>query len=149
MTNKTKGITTLVLSMLILSCSSTKPINYSIEDDPNAQYYGQYEFNVEIPEVQFPFEALLTIGRTKRGIITARIIWTFQGQSFYDSVVRSLVISDGQISFNSKSAGGSSSDVQFYFTGENKIEGFATTVADPTYVVPVGTVFKLEGLKVE
>ena len=60
-----------------------------------------------------------------------------------------MVISDGQISFNSKSAGGSSSDVQFYFTGENKIEGFATTVADPTYVVPVGTVFKLEGLKVE
>ena len=135
--------------MLILSCSSTKPTTYSIEDDPNAQYYGVYEFDVEIPRVQFPFEASLTIGKTKRGITTARIIWTFQGQSFYDSVVRSLVISDGQISFNSKSAGGSSSDIQFYFTKENKIEGFATTVADPTYVVPMGTVFKLEGLKVE
>ena len=147
--NKIKGISILVFSMLILSCSSTKPITYSIEDDPNAQYYGVYEFDVEIPTVQFPFEASLTIGTSKRGNITSRIVWTFQGQSFYNAMVRSLIISDGRISFNSRSSDGVSSDVQFYFTGENKIEGYAITVLDPVRGVPSGTVFKLEGLKVE
>ena len=68
--NKIKGISILVFSMLILSCSSTKPITYSIEDDPNAQYYGVYEFAVEIPTVQFPWESSLTIGTSKRGNIT-------------------------------------------------------------------------------
>ena len=147
--NKIKGISILVFSMLILSCSSTKPITYSIEDDPNAQYYGVYEFDVEIPTVRFPFEASLTIGTSKRGNITSRIIWTFQGQSFYNSIVRSLIISDGRITFNSRSSDGVSSEVQFYFTGENKIEGYAITVLDPVRGVPSGTVFKLEGLKVE
>ena len=98
--NKIKGISILVFSMLILSCSSTKPITYSIEDDPNAQYYGVYEFDVEIPTVQFPWESSLTIGTSKRGNITSRIVWTFQGQSFYNSIVRSLIISDGRITFN-------------------------------------------------
>ena len=104
--------------MLILSCSSTKPITYSIENDTNALYYGVYEFDVEIPRVQFPFEASLTIGTSKRGNITARIVWTFQGQSFYDSVVRDLIISNGRISFNTLNSN-FSSDIQFYFTGEN------------------------------
>ena len=147
--NKIKGISILVFSMLILSCSSTKPITYSIEDDPNAQYYGVYEFDVEIPTVQFPFEASLTIGTSKRGNITSRIVWTFQGQSFYNAMVRSLIISDGRISFNSRSSDGVSSDVQFYFTGENKIEGYVTTIEDPVGGIPRGTVFNLEGLKVE
>ena len=74
--NKIKGISIIVFSMLILSCSSTKPITYSIENDPNALYYGVYEFDVEIPRVQFPFEASLTIGTSKRGNITSRIVWT-------------------------------------------------------------------------
>ena len=52
-----------------------------IISDPNAQYYGEYEFDVEIPSVVFPFEASLTIGTSKRGNITSRIIWSFQGQS--------------------------------------------------------------------
>ena len=147
--NKIKGISILVFSMLILSCSSTKPITYSIEDDPNAQYYGVYEFDVEIPTVQFPFEASLTIGTSKRGNITSRIVWTFQGQSFYNAMVRSLIISDGRISFNSRSSDGVSSDVQFYFTGENKIEGYVTTIEDPVGGIPRGTVFNLEGVKVE
>ena len=147
--NKIKGISILVFSMLILSCSSTKPITYSIEDDPNAQYYGVYEFDVEIPTVQFPFEASLTIGTSKRGNITSRIVWTFQGQSFYNAMVRSLIISDGRISFNSRSSDGVSSDVQFYFTGENKIEGSVTVVEDAIGGAPRGMVFKLEGLKVE
>ena len=147
--NKIKGISILVFSMLILSCSSTKPITYSIEDDPNAQYYGVYEFDVEIPTVQFPWEASLTIGTSKRGNITSRIVWTFQGQSFYNSIVRSLIISDGRITFNSRSSDGVSSEVQFYFTGENKIVGYAVTILDPVGGVPSGTVFKLEGLKVE
>ena len=147
--NKIKGISILVFSMLILSCSSTKPITYSIENDPNALYYGVYEFDVEIPRVQFPFEASLTIGTSKRGNITSRIVWTFQGQSFYNSIVRSLIISDGRITFNSRSSDNVSSDIQFYFTGENKIEGYAITILDPVGGVPSGTVFKLEGLKVE
>ena len=147
--NKIKGISILVFSMLILSCSSTKPITYSIENDPNALYYGLYEFDVEIPRVQFPFEASLTIGTSKRGNITSRIVWTFQGQSFYNSMVRSLFISDGRITFNSRSSDGVSSDVRFYFTGENKLEGSATTLNDPVLGVPRGTVFYLEGLKVE
>ena len=147
--NKIKGISILVFSMLILSCSSTKPITYSIEDDPNAQYYGVYEFDVEIPTVQFPWEASLTIGTSKRGNITSRIVWTFQGQSFYNSMVRNLIISDGRISFNSLSSDGVSSDVQFYFTGENKIKGYVTSIEDPLGGVPSGTVFNLEGLKVE
>ena len=130
-------------------CIRDRPITYSIEDDPNAQYYGVYEFDVEIPSVQFPFEASLTIGTSKRGNITSRIIWTFQGQSFYNSVVRNLIITDGVISFNSKSSDGVSSDIQFYFTGENKIEGRVTTVYDPVSGVPRGTVFNLEGLKVK
>ena len=142
-------ISSLLFSMLILSCSSTKPITYSIEDDPNAQYYGVYEFDVEIPTVQFPFEASLTIGTSKRGNITSRIVWTVQGQSFYDSIVRSLSINDQGISFNSRSSDGVSSDVQFYFTGENKIEGYVTTIEDPVGGIPRGMVFKLEGLKVE
>ena len=135
--------------MLILSCSSTKPITYSIEDDPNAQYYGVYEFDVEIPTVQFPWEASLTIGTSKRGNITSRIVWTFQGQSFYNSVVRNLRITDGVISFNSKSSDGVSSDIQFYFTEENKIEGRVTTVDDPINGGIPGTVFYLKGQKVE
>ena len=147
--NKIKGISILVFSMLILSCSSTKPITYSIEDDPNAQYYGVYEFDVEIPTVQFPFEASLTIGTSKRGNITSRIVWSFQGQSFYNSIVRSISITDQGISFNSRSSDGVSSDVQFYFTGENKIEGYVTTIEDPVGGIPRGTVFNLEGLKVE
>ena len=147
--NKIKGISIIVFSMLILSCSSTKPITYSIEDDPNAQYYGVYEFDVEIPTVQFPWESSLTIGTSKRGNITSRIVWTFQGQSFYDSVVRDLIISDGRISFNSLSSNNVSSDIQFYFTGENKIEGYVSVVEDPVGGVPRGTVFQLEGLKVE
>ena len=147
--NKIKGISILVFSMLILSCSSTKPITYSIEDDPNAQYYGVYEFDVEIPTVQFPWEASLTIGTSKRGNITSRIIWSFQGQSFYNSVVRNLRITDGVISFNSKSSDGVSSDIQFYFTGENKIQGTVTVLEDPVGGAPRGTVFQLEGLKVE
>ena len=147
--NKIKGVSILVFSMLILSCSSTKPITYSIENDTNALYYGVYEFDVEIPRVPFPFEASLTIGPSKRGNITARIVWSIQGQSFYDSVVRDLIISDGRITFNSRSSDGVSSEVQFYFTGENKIEGYAITVLDPVRGVPSGTVFKLEGLKVE
>ena len=147
--NKIKGISILVFSMLILSCSSTKPITYSIEDDPNAQYYGVYEFDVEIPTVQFPCEASLTIGTSKRGNITSRIVWTFQGQSFYNSIVRSLIISDGRITFNSRSSDGVSSEVQFYFTGENKIQGTVTVLEDPVGGAPRGTVFQLEGLKVE
>ena len=147
--NKIKGISILVFSMLILSCSSTKPITYSIEDDPNAQYYGVYEFDVEIPTVQFPWEASLTIGTSKRGNITSRIVWTFQGQSFYNSIVRSLIISDGRITFNSRSSDGVSSEVQFYFTGENKIEGSVTTVDDPINGGIPGTVFYLIGQKVE
>ena len=147
--NKIKGISILVFSMLILSCSSTKSITYSIENDTNALYYGVYEFDVEIPRIQFPFEASLTIGTSKRGNITSRIVWTFQGQSFYDSVVRDLIISNGRISFNSLSSNNVSSDIQFYFTGENKIEGYAITILDPVGGVPSGTVFKLEGLKVE
>ena len=147
--NKIKGISILVFSMLILSCSSTKPITYSIEDDPNAQYYGVYEFDVEIPTVQFPFEASLTIGTSKRGNITSRIVWSFQGQSFYNSIIRSISITDQGISFNSRSSDGVSSDVQFYFTGENKIEGYVTTIEDPVGGIPRGTVFNLEGLKVE
>ncbi|MFL2628536.1 MAG: hypothetical protein ACJ0OQ_02080 [Candidatus Marisimplicoccus sp.] len=142
-------ISSLLFSMLILSCSSTKPITYSIEDDPNAQYYGVYEFDVEIPTVQFPFEASLTIGTSKRGNITSRIVWSFQGQSFYNSIVRSISITDQGISFNSRSSDGVSSDVQFYFTGENKIEGYVTTIEDPVGGIPRGTVFNLEGLKVE
>lgn len=132
--------------MLILSCSSTKPITYSIENDPKALYYGVYEFNVEIPRVPFPFEASLTIGTSKIGNITSRIVWSIQGQSFYDSMVRNLIIADGRISFNSN---GVNSDVQFYFTGENKIEGYVTVILDPFGGVPGGTVFNLEGLKVE
>ena len=147
--NKIKGISILVFSMLILSCSSTKPITYSIEDDPNAQYYGVYEFDVEIPTVQFPWESSLTIGTSKRGNITSRIVWTFQGQSFYNSVVRNLIITDGVINFNSKSSDGVSSDIKLYFTGENKIEGRVTTVVDPVSGVPRGTVFNLEGLKIK
>ena len=142
-------ISSLLFSMLILSCSSTKPITYSIEDDPNAQYYGVYEFDVEIPMVQVPFEASLTIGTSKRGNITSRIVWSFQGQSFYNSIVRSISITDQGISFNSRSSDGVSSDVQFYFTGENKIEGYVTTIEDPVGGIPRGTVFNLEGLKVE
>ena len=135
--------------MIILSCSSSKPISNNIDNDPNAKYYGKYEFDVEIPSVVFPFEASLTIGTSRRGNITSRIIWSFQGQSFYNSVVRNLRITDGVISFNSKSSDGVSSDIQFYFTGENKIEGYAVTILDPVGGVPSGTVFKLEGLKVE
>ena len=142
-------ISSLLFSMLILSCSSTQSISYSIENDPNAKYYGVYEFDVEIPTVQFPFEASLTIRTSKRGNITSRIVWTFQGQSFYDSIVRSLSINDQGISFNSRSSDGVSSDVQFYFTGENKIEGYVTIADDPVGGIPGGTVFNLEGLKVE
>ena len=138
-----------LFSIVISSCSSTKTISYNIENDPNAKYYGVYEFDVEIPSVQFPFEASLTIGTSKRGNITSRIVWTFQGQSFYDSVVRDLIISNGRISFNTLNSNNVSSDIEFYFTGENKIEGYAITVLDPVRGVPSGTVFKLEGLKVE
>ena len=147
--NKIKVIGIIVLNMIILSCSSSKPISNNIDNDPNAKYYGKYEFDVEIPSVVFPFEASLTIVTSKRGNITSRIIWSFQGQSFYNSVVRNLRITDGVISFNSKSSDGVSSDIQFYFTGENKIEGYAITILDPVGGVPSGTVFKLEGLKVE
>ena len=138
-----------LVSIIISSCSSTKTISYNIENDPNAKYYGVYEFDVEIPSLQFPFEASLTIGTSKRGNITSRIIWTFQGQSFYNSVVRNLRITDGVISFNSKSSDGVSSDIKLYFTAENKIEGRVTTVYDPVSGVPRGTVFNLEGLKVK
>ena len=138
-----------LFSIVISSCSSTKTISYNIENDPNAKYYGVYEFDVEIPSVQFPFEASLTIGTSKRGNITTRIIWTLQGQSFYNSVVRNLRITDGVISFNSNSSDGVSSDIKLYFTGENKIEGRVTTVYDPVSGVPHGTVFYLEGLKVK
>ena len=147
--NKIKVIGIIVLNMIILSCSSSKPISNNIDNDPNAKYYGKYEFDVEIPSVVFPFEASLTIGTSKRGNITSRIIWSFQGQSFYDSVVRDLIISNGRISFNTLNSNNVSSDIQFYFTGENKIEGYAITVLDPVRGVPSGTVFKLEGLKVE
>jgi len=147
--NKIKVISIIVFNMIILSCSSTKTISYNIENDPNAKYYGVYEFDVEIPSVQFPFEASLTIGTSKRGNITTRIIWTLQGQSFYNSVVRNLRITDGVISFNSNSSDGVSSDIKLYFTGENKIEGRVTTVYDPVSGVPRGTVFYLEGLKVK
>ncbi len=147
--NKIEGISILVFSILILSCTSTKPITYSIENDPKALYYGVYEFDVEIPRVQFPFEASLTIGTSKRGNITSRIVWSFQGQSFYDSMVRNLIIADGRISFNSFNSNGVNSDVQFYFTGENKIEGYVTVILDPVGGVPGGTVLNLEGLKVE
>ena len=91
--NKTKVIGIIVLNMMILSCSSSKPISNNIDNDPNVQYYGEYKFDVEIPSVVFPFEASLTIGTSKRGNITSRIIWSFQGQSFYNSVVRNLRIS--------------------------------------------------------
>ena len=138
-----------LFSIVISSCSSTKTISYNIENDPNAKYYGVYEFDVEIPSVQFPFEASLTIGTSKRGNITTRIVWTFQGQSFYNSIVRSLIISDGRITFNSRSSDGVSSEVQFYFTGENKIQGTVTVLEDPVGGAPRGTVFQLEGLKVE
>ena len=86
--NKIKVIGIIVLNMMILSCSSSKPISNNIDNDPNVQYYGEYKFDVEIPSVVFPFEASLTIGTSKRGNITSRIIWSFQGQSFYNSVVR-------------------------------------------------------------
>ena len=147
--NKIKGISIIVFSMLILSCSSTKPITYSIENDTNALYYGVYEFDIEIPRGQFPFEAALTIGTSKRGNITSRIVWTFQGQSFYDSVVRDLIISNGRISFNTLNSNNVSSDIQFYFTEENKIEGRVTTVDDPINGGIPGTVFYLKGQKVE
>ena len=139
----------IVFSLNFYSCSSNKPISNNIDNDPNAQYYGEYEFDVEIPSVVFPFEASLTIGTSKRGNITSRIIWSFQGQSFYNSVVRNLRITDGVISFNSKSSDGVSSDIQFYFTGENKIQGTVTVLEDPVGGAPRGTVFQLEGLKVE
>ena len=64
-------------------------------------------------------------------------------------MVRDLIISNGRISFNTLNSNNVSSDIQFYFTGENKIEGYAITVLDPVRGVPSGTVFKLEGLKVE
>ena len=147
--NKIEVIGIIVLNMMILSCSSTKPISYNIDNDSNAQYYGEYKFDVEIPSIVSPFEASLTIGTSKRGNITSRIIWSFQGQSFYNSVVRNLRITDGVISFNSKSSDGVSSDIQFYFTGENKIKGYVTSIEDPLGGVPSGTVFNLEGLKVE
>ena len=147
--NKIKVISIIVFNMIILSCSSTKTISYNIENDPNAKYYGVYEFDVEIPTVQFPWESSLTIGTSKRGNITSRIVWTFQGQSFYNSIVRSLIISDGRITFNSRSSDGVSSEVQFYFTGENKIQGTVTVLEDPVGGAPRGTVFQLEGLKVE
>ena len=41
------------------------------------------------------------------------------------------------------------SDIQFYFTGENKIEGRVTTVDDPINGGIPGTVFYLIGQKVE
>ena len=53
------------------------------------------------------------------------------------------------ISFNSKSSDGVSSDIQFYFTGENKIEGRVTTVDDPINGGIPGTVFYLKGQKVK
>ena len=81
----------IVFSLNFYSCSSNKPISNNIANDPNAQYYGEYEFDVEIPSVVFPFEASLTIGTSKRGNITSRIIWSFQGQSFYNSVVSCLL----------------------------------------------------------
>tara|TARA_Y100000766_G_C18838671_1_gene571848 strand:+ start:30 stop:473 length:444 start_codon:yes stop_codon:yes gene_type:complete len=139
----------IIFSLNFYSCSSNKPIFINIDNDPNAQYYGKYEFDVEIPSVVFPFEASLTIGTSKRGNITSRIIWSFQGQSFYNSVVRNLKITDAVISFNSKSSDGVSSDIQFYFTGENKIEGSVTTVDDPINGGIPGTVFYLIGQKVE
>ncbi len=139
----------IVFSLNFYSCSSNKPISNNIDNDPNAQYYGEYEFDVEIPSVVFPFEASLTIGTSKRGNITSRIIWSFQGQSFYNSVVRNLRITDGVISFNSKSSDGVSSDIQFYFTGEYKIEGRVTTVDDPINGGIPGTVFYLKGQKVK
>ena len=49
--NKIKVISIIVFNMIILSCSSTKPISYNIENDPNAKYYGVYEFDIEIPSV--------------------------------------------------------------------------------------------------
>jgi len=91
----------------------------------------------------------LTIGTSKKGNIISRIVWSFQGQSFYNSVVRNVRFTNGVISFNSSNSDGVSSDVRFYFTGENKIEGSATTLDDPVLGVPRGTVFYLEGLKVE
>ena len=147
--NKIEVIGIIVLNMMILSCSSTKPISYNIDNDSNAQYYGEYKFDVEIPSIVSPFEASLTIGTSKRGNITSRIIWSFQGQSFYNSVVRNLRITDGVISFNSKSSDGVSSDIQFYFTEENKIEGLVTTVDDPVNGGIPGTIFYLIGQKVE
>ena len=147
--NKIKVIGIIVLNMMILSCSSSKPISNNIDNDPNAKYYGKYEFDVEIPSVVFPFEAILTIGTSKRGNLTSIIIWSFQGQSFYNSVVRNLRITDGVISFNSRSSDGVSSDIQFYFTEENKIEGRVTTVDDPINGGIPGTVFYLKGQKVE
>ena len=147
--NKIKVVGIIFLNMMILSCSSSKPISNNIDNDPNAKYYGKYEFDVEIPSVFFPFEASLSIGTSKRGNITSRIIWSFQGQSFYNSVVRNLRITDGVISFNSKSSDGVSSDIQFYFTEENKIEGRVTTVDDPVNGGIPGTIFYLKGQKVE
>jgi hypothetical protein len=147
--NKKKVISIIVFNMIILSCSSTKPISYNIENDPNDKYYGVYEFDVKIPSVQFPFEAYLTIGTSKKGNTISRIVWSFQGQSFYNSVVRNVRFTNGVISFNSMSSDGISSDVRFYFTGENKIEGSATTLDDPVGGIPRGTVFYLEGLKVK
>ena len=147
--NKIKVIGIIVLNMMILSCSSSKPISNNNYNDPNAKYYGKYEFDVEIPSVVFPFEASLTIGTSKRGNITSRIIWSFQGQSFYNSVVRNPRITDGVISFNSLSSDGISLDIQFYFTGENKIEGSVNTVDDPVNGVIPGTVFYLIGTKTD
>ena len=60
----------IVFSLNFYSCSSNKPISNNIDNDPNTQYYGEYEFDVEIPSVVFPFEASLTIGTSKRGNIT-------------------------------------------------------------------------------
>ena len=49
--NKIKVISIIVFNKIILSCSSTKPISYNIENDPNDKYYGVYEFDIEIPSV--------------------------------------------------------------------------------------------------
>ena len=56
--NKIKVIGIIVLNMMILSCSSSKPILNNIDNDPNAKYYGKYEFDVEIPSVVFLLKPL-------------------------------------------------------------------------------------------
>ena len=145
-----KKVSQYTLLLLFISCSTNKATsNYSIEKDPNFQYYGVYEFDVQIPSSLDPFRASLKIGISKRGNINSTIVWSFQNSNFYNSFVRNLTINDGVINFNSISSDGVDTEIEFYFTKGNVIKGFARTIIDPIGGIPPGTIFYLDGLKIQ